>query len=539
MQDYENENNDDEDDDDNELEMSLNRIDSIYNKKKQVKQQSNVSSSNVVRRGESGGSFKSQLRPKQTIQRYHSFQNRFRVKEGKYATNDGYADDVEDNGDDESSISSCSRRAKIYSLQSPVTFNCKNELLKTENKSIKQSLLKPINSDTNKTTSGQSGFKPSNIILKSIQKPNEDKNTTTTAKSSTQNQNKMQVISTLVDINPPKLSNYSMEDNNSINLAFVKLIKRKRQPEVASIYDNVEGGKSIIKCEVESDDSLFNANSTINSKINNQMITSTSTFSTNSSNQSSPALFNKIQNNQAISTTDSESQLPKIYINEDLNDEQQFIDNKSERRDSGVGRSLTREIKLTGFSKLDISVMNVVKFSDLKPLALVKITALMEEYCQTCQKSGWNRLRSVPKFIKRHQRSLNENDIKNKNVFGVPFKINIQRHGTPLPLAITHLMEYIRRNSPFTEGVFRKPGLKKRTQEIRDELENNSGNLLIENYMNNKGNEFCEVEAKSSNDVINAADVFKQYFRELPECLLTNKLSQTLIDIFTCKNYLL
>ncbi len=31
---------------------------------------------------------------------------------------------------------------------------------------------------------------------------------------------------------------------------------------------------------------------------------------------------------------------------------------------------------------------------------------------------------------------------------------------------------------------------------------------------------------------VDVADVLKQYFRELPECLCTNKLSQTLIDIF-------
>ena len=32
------------------------------------------------------------------------------------------------------------------------------------------------------------------------------------------------------------------------------------------------------------------------------------------------------------------------------------------------------------------------------------------------------------------------------------------------------------------------------------------------------------------------ADLIKQYFRELPECLLTNKLSETFISIFTCKS---
>jgi hypothetical protein len=36
---------------------------------------------------------------------------------------------------------------------------------------------------------------------------------------------------------------------------------------------------------------------------------------------------------------------------------------------------------------------------------------------------------------------------------------------------------------------------------------------------------------------IDLADILKQYFRELPECLFTNKLSQTLIDIFICKDF--
>jgi hypothetical protein len=266
------------------------------------------------------------------------------------------------------------------------------------------------------------------------------------------------------------------------------------------------------------------------------MIASTSTFSTNSSNHSSPAINNKIQNFKPPST-DNEIMLPKIYLNEDEDDERNFIDNKPERRDSGVGKSLTRELKMA-FSvktkpKMEINSLNVLKFADLKKIALVKITALMEEYCQTCQKSGWNRLRSVPKFLKAHQRSINENDIKNKNVFGVPFKINIQRHGIPLPQPITYIMNYIRKYSANTEGVFRKAGLKKRTQEIRDEIEKNTSNLHMEKYINTSGFS-SDSETNSSNDVIDAADLFKQYFRELPECLMTNKLSQTLTEIFTC-----
>ena len=531
--------------------MSLNRVDSMFMKKKQ-KQSSDALK--VPRRGDNigGGSFKSQLRPKQSIQRYHSFQSRVRTFKGtaenNHQNNDGYADDVEDNGDDENLNILSLRRAKIYSLQ-PASFSNHSELLLKAEKSFKQlsSLTKPISNASEMTTSNSlSSFKPADVILKSFNNYNNhsDEKKLTTAPNSSQSYNKIQIISTLVSTSDePKLSNYSIEDNNGINLAFVKLIKRKRQPEgnfILSIYDNVEGVKDCLtvnKNEIESDDSLFNTNSTLNSKINNQMITSTSTFSTNSSNQSSPALINKTQTSKAPST-DSEILLPKIYLNEDEDDERNFIDNKPERRDSGVGKSLTRELKmgLTGKSlvKMDTNSINVLKFSDLKPLALVRITALMEEYCQTCQKSGWNRLRSVPKFIKKHQRSINENDIKNKNVFGVPFKINVQRHGMPLPQSITHIMNYIRKNSATTEGVFRRAGLKKRTQEIRDEIEKNSTNVLMEKYMSTNESS-PDADTSISNDVIDAADVFKQYFRELPECLMTSKLTQTLIEIFTGK----
>lgn len=34
------------------------------------------------------------------------------------------------------------------------------------------------------------------------------------------------------------------------------------------------------------------------------------------------------------------------------------------------------------------------------------------------------------------------------------------------------------------------------------------------------------------------ADMVKQYFRELPEALLTNKLSETFVAIFQCKFWL-
>ena len=44
--------------------------------------------------------------------------------------------------------------------------------------------------------------------------------------------------------------------------------------------------------------------------------------------------------------------------------------------------------------------------------------------------------------------------------------------------------------------------------------------------------EIIDFEELQAYDV---ADLVKQYFRELPECLLTNKLSDIFISIFICK----
>lgn len=150
----------------------------------------------------------------------------------------------------------------------------------------------------------------------------------------------------------------------------------------------------------------------------------------------------------------------------------------------------------------------------------------------------------------------------------MPLKLNFQRHGQPLPQSILQLMKYLRRNSSNTIGIFRKSGSKLRMGMLRDAIERfNSGNYVefekqinsvySSNNTNNidlnsigsgfssqstsKSDLIDEINTEkftvnSDTIAIDVADILKQYFRELPECLFTNKLSQTLIDIFTC-NY--
>lgn len=68
-------------------------------------------------------------------------------------------------------------------------------------------------------------------------------------------------------------------------------------------------------------------------------------------------------------------------------------------------------------------------------------------------------------------------------------------------------------------GLFRKSGVKSRIQALRQ--------------MNESTEDYVNYEGQSAYDV---ADMLKQYFRDLPEPLMTNKLSETFLQIYQCKH---
>ncbi len=69
-------------------------------------------------------------------------------------------------------------------------------------------------------------------------------------------------------------------------------------------------------------------------------------------------------------------------------------------------------------------------------------------------------------------------------------------------------------------GLFRKSGVKSRIQALRQMNENSPDDV---NY-----------EDQSAYDV---ADMVKQFFRDLPEPLLTSKLGETFLHIYQCKKH--
>ncbi|XP_042354806.1 stAR-related lipid transfer protein 13-like isoform X1 [Plectropomus leopardus] len=190
-----------------------------------------------------------------------------------------------------------------------------------------------------------------------------------------------------------------------------------------------------------------------------------------------------------------------------------------ERRDSGVGASLTRpRLRWPSFrtsdhlnqpaSSLQISSQSAGQLSLLQKFSLLLLTAIMEKYSMS-NKHGWTW--SVPKFMKR----MKVPDYKEKSVFGVPLIIHVQRCGFPLPLCLQQALSHLRTHCLDQVGLFRKSGVKSRIQALRQQCE------LSPDYVS--------YEDQSAYDV---ADMVKQFFRDLPEPLLTSKLGETFLHIY-------
>ncbi|XP_072525829.1 rho GTPase-activating protein 7 isoform X2 [Salminus brasiliensis] len=197
-----------------------------------------------------------------------------------------------------------------------------------------------------------------------------------------------------------------------------------------------------------------------------------------------------------------------------------------ERRDSGVGASLTRtnrpqKLRWPSFqsshrpsvtsSLLQVGCQSVLQMNLLQKYSLLKLTALLEKHTPT-NKHGFSW--AVPKFMKRTK----VRDFKDRSVFGVPLQVNVQRSGQPLPQGIQQAMRYLRNQCLDQVGLFRKSGVKSRIQALRQ--------------MNEScGTDGCGVsyEGQSAYDV---ADMLKQYFRDLPEPLFTSKLTDTFLQIY-------
>ncbi|XP_061862280.1 stAR-related lipid transfer protein 8 isoform X3 [Colius striatus] len=192
-----------------------------------------------------------------------------------------------------------------------------------------------------------------------------------------------------------------------------------------------------------------------------------------------------------------------------------------ERRDSGVGASLTRpcrKLRWHSFqnshrpslnsASLEINRQSSAQLNLLQKCSLLRLTAIMEKY-SVPHKQAWTW--TVPKFMKRSKVP----DYRDKTVFGVPPVVNVQRTGQPLPQSIQQAMRYLRGQCLDQVGIFRKSGVKSRIQALR--------------HMNETSPDNVSYVGQSAYDV---ADLLKQYFRDLPEPIFTSKLTDTFLQIY-------
>lgn len=124
-------------------------------------------------------------------------------------------------------------------------------------------------------------------------------------------------------------------------------------------------------------------------------------------------------------------------------------------------------------------------------------------------KHGWTW--SVPKFMKRAKAP----DYRERSVFGVPLLLHVQRCGQPLPLCLQQALAHLRTQCLDQVGLFRKSGVKSRIQALRQQCDATP--------------DLLNLEEQSAYDV---ADLVKQFFRDLPEPLLTSRLGDTFLQIY-------
>ncbi|XP_075148117.1 rhoGTPase activating protein isoform X2 [Haematobia irritans] len=158
------------------------------------------------------------------------------------------------------------------------------------------------------------------------------------------------------------------------------------------------------------------------------------------------------------------------------------------------------------------AAMSAGQLQMIRKLALVTLTGYMERYCPT-HRSGWNW--ELPKFIKK----IKMPDYKDKRVFGVPLLLILQRSGQTLPIAVRAAFRWLQLNALDQIGLFRKSGVKSRILKLKE---------LIE-YSETSAECMDVFDTQQAYDV---ADMLKQYFRDLPESLLTTKMSETFAAIF-------
>ncbi len=87
-------------------------------------------------------------------------------------------------------------------------------------------------------------------------------------------------------------------------------------------------------------------------------------------------------------------------------------------------------------------------------------------------------------------------------------------------MGIINALQYVRMHAGKCDGLFRKPGVKSKIDHLRTRIETTDCSLEIINF--------------DGYQPFVVADVIRQYFRELPECLIPPLITHLLCDLCKC-----
>ena len=114
-------------------------------------------------------------------------------------------------------------------------------------------------------------------------------------------------------------------------------------------------------------------------------------------------------------------------------------------------------------------------------------------------------------------------------MFGVPLSVMMQRTGEALPRPLLAALHYLRQSALDHIGLFRKSGVRSRITKLKELCE--AWSLAAANGCDDDPLQPAPIDF-GEHQSYDVADMVKQYFRELPEALMTNKLSETFVTIF-------
>ncbi|CAJ0941341.1 unnamed protein product, partial [Mesorhabditis belari] len=204
---------------------------------------------------------------------------------------------------------------------------------------------------------------------------------------------------------------------------------------------------------------------------------------------------------------------------------------------ASISSSLSNKEEDTFFVDEDlqrcIDALSLVDLSRIRKLAYLRVTALLEKRMAVSNvkmtspppSSGtavknWA-VQKLMKKIKQIDGVVLKNREPDDAAFAVSLEQIYRKTGSCFPRSILEILRYLRLMSPETVGIFRKNGVRSRIQELRD----------IADVLTDK-DVFVGDNRLRTSQVHDAADLLKQFLRELPEPLMTVKLSETFAQIF-------